>query len=108
MDSELVLAKLESLHRCLERVEAQHIHSLEDLQGSLDKQDIVVLNLERAVQLCVDIAAHLLSETGAPVPDTMAGTFRTLSAQGTLTLSLADKLCKAVGFKNIPSINIRI
>ena len=108
MDSELVLAKLESLHRCLERVEAQHIHSLEDLQGSLDKQDIVVLNLERAVQLCVDIAAHLLSETGAPVPDTMAGTFRTLSAQGTLTPSLADKLCKAVGFKNIPSINIRI
>ena len=38
MDSELVLAKLESLHRCLERVEAQHIHSLEDLQGSLDKR----------------------------------------------------------------------
>lgn len=101
MDSELVLAKLESLHRCLERVEAQHIHSLEDLQGSLDKQDIVVLNLERAVQLCVDIAVHLLSETGAPVPDTMAGTFRTLSAQGTLTPSLADKLCKAVGFRNI-------
>ena len=35
------------------------------------------------------------------MPDTMAGTFRTLSAQGTLTLSLADKLCKAVGFRNI-------
>lgn len=59
------------------------------------------MQMEREVQLCVDIAAHLLSETGAPVPDTMAGTFRTLSAQGTLTLSLADKLCKAVGFRNI-------
>lgn len=59
------------------------------------------MQMERAVQLCVDIAVHLLSETGAPVPDTMAGTFRTLSAQGTLSLSLADKLCKAVGFRNI-------
>ena len=45
MDKELVLAKLESLYRCIQRVESQHITSLEELQLSLDKQDIAILNL---------------------------------------------------------------
>ena len=101
MDRELVLAKLESLRRCLERVESQRIVSLEDLQQSPDKQDIAVLNVGRSVQLCVDIASHLLAETGALVPDTMAGAFRGLAAQGILETSLAEKLGKAVGFRNI-------
>ena len=79
MDKELVLAKLESLYRCIERVESQHITSLEELQLSLDKQDIAVLNLERAVQLCVDIASHILSDAGGLVPDTMAGTFQAVT-----------------------------
>ena len=101
MDKELVLAKLESLYRCIERVESQHITSLEELQLSLDKQDIAVLNLERAVQLCVDIASHILSDAGGLVPDTMAGTFQALAAQGILDEALGEKLRKSVGFRNI-------
>ena len=101
MDSELVLAKLESLYRCIERVESQHITSLEELQLSLDKQDIAVLNLERAVQLCVDIASHILSDAGGLVPDTMAGTFQALATQGILDEALGAKLKKSVGFRNI-------
>lgn len=101
MDKEMVLAKLESLRRCLERVESQHIASLRDLQESLDKQDIVVLNVERAVQLCVDIASHLLAESSGQVPDTMAETFKILASQGMLDTSVAEQLRKAVGFRNI-------
>lgn len=101
MDKEMVLTKLESLRRCLERIEAQQIRSLQDLQENLDKQDITVLNLERAIQLCVDIAAHLLADSGATVPDTMAGTFKSLSLQGVLDKNLAEKLGKSVGFRNI-------
>jgi len=36
-----------------------------------DLQDVPVLNLSRAVQLCVDIAAHLLADSKQPVPATM-------------------------------------
>lgn len=101
MDKEMVLTKLESLRRCLERIEAQQIRSLQDLQENLDKQDITVLNLERAIQLCVDIAAHLLADSGVTVPDTMAGTFKNLALQGVLDKNLAEKLGKSVGFRNI-------
>ena len=96
MDKELVLAKLESLYRCIQRVESQHIISLEELQLSLDKQDIAVLNLERAVQLCVDIASHILADAGGPVPDTMAGTFQSLVTQGILDEALGEKLKKRI------------
>ena len=36
-----------------------------------DLQDVPVLNLSRAVQLCVDIAAHLLADSKQPVPAKM-------------------------------------
>ena len=36
-----------------------------------DLQDVPVLNLSRTVQLCVDIAAHLLADSKQPVPATM-------------------------------------
>lgn len=101
MDKEIVLTKLESLRHCLERIESQQIRSLQDLQENLDKQDITVLNLERAIQLCVDIAAYLLADSRAPVPDTMAGTFKRLALQGVLDKSLAEKLGRSVGFRNI-------
>ena len=59
------------------------------------------MNLERAVQLCVDIASHILSDAGGLVPDTMAGTFQALATQGILDEALGAKLKKSVGFRNI-------
>ena len=40
-----------------------------------DIQDILVLNLTRAVQLCVDIGSHVISESDEPAPSTMGDVF---------------------------------
>ena len=55
MDSDVVTAKLESLRRCIERVRTRTPASVEELSTDHDAQDIICLNLERAVQACVDI-----------------------------------------------------
>ena len=72
-----------------------------ELNSSHDAQDIICLNLERAVRTCVDIAAHIVSDSECAVPDTMAGTFDTLERQGTLPRELAERMRRAVGFRNI-------
>ena len=71
------------------------------LEHDPDLQDIIVLNLNRAVPLCVDMATHLLSSTGEPVPETMSQAFRELARLQMLDTDVAERLAKAVGFRNI-------
>jgi uncharacterized protein YutE (UPF0331/DUF86 family) len=102
MSHEVLLAKLDTLARCLDRLQAKTPASLEELQRDVDLQDILMLNLERLVQASVDIATHLIAEKGwTPVPSTMAGTFDVLFQQGAIEVSLRDRLKKSVGFRNI-------
>ena len=101
MDEALVLAKLESLRRCVERIRAKTPSSVQALAEDYDLQDILCVNLERAVQTCVDIAAHILADGNAPAPDSMAAGFDALRKTGYLPEQLAGHLKKSVGFRNI-------
>ena len=100
MDHQIVAEKLESLRRCVRRIEEKRPSTPEALLGDYDLQDILVLNLSRAVQLCVDIAAHLISDLEIPLPNTMGNTFDSLAQAGLLETRLAARLKKAVGFRN--------
>jgi len=101
MDREVVEQKLESLRRCLRRIETKCPADAATLVADIDLQDIVSLNLSRAVQISVDIGAHLIAGMEVPPPDTMGQTFDLLAQQGVLSNELASSLKKAVGFRNI-------
>ena len=75
--------------------------SVEALSASYDAQDILCLNPERAVQACVDIVAHVVSDSECAVPDTMARTFDALERQGIVSQALAERMRRAVGFRNV-------
>ena len=101
MDREIVEQKLESLRRCLQRLEDKCPSSAEILAGDLDLQDIVALNLSRAVQISVDIGAHLIAGMNVSPPGTMGQTFDILAQANVITGEIATNLKKAVGFRNI-------
>ena len=71
------------------------------LAADADAQDIVALNLTRAVQQCVDIAAHIIAERNIPAPETMGQGFERLAQTGVITPELAIRMKHAVGFRNI-------
>ena len=66
-----------------------------------DLQDILAMNLTRAVQVCVDIDAHLIATRDVPPPDTMGQTFDVLARAGILSADPAARMKKSVGFRNI-------
>lgn len=101
MDRRLIEEKLESLRRCVARVGEKCPDTADQLASDADAQDIVAINLTRAVQLCVDIASYLLSERDAPAPSTMGEAFDNLAGLGLLEPALAQRLKKAVGFRNV-------
>ena len=101
MDEAVIAAKLESLRHCVARIRGKTPPSVQVLAADFDLQDVICVNLERAVQTCVDIAAHILADSELPVPDSMAAGFDALQKLGYLPEQVAMPLKKAVGFRNI-------
>ena len=101
MDRNVINRKLNSLARCVRRIETKRPQTPEQLVSDIDLQDILSLNIERAVQLCVDIGAHLLADLELPPPETMGQVFQRLAEHHIIPNSGADALRKAVGFRNL-------
>lgn len=101
MDKLILAEKLEALRRCVQRVEARRPDSVEALQGDVDRQDILALNLTRAVQLCVDAAGVVVADSEQPAPQTMGQAFDALARMGVIDEGLAQRMRAAVGFHNI-------
>jgi len=101
MDQLILAEKIESLRRCIKRIEDKKPESVDLLMQNLDLQDILVLNLTRAVQLSVDIGSHIISNTDESAPQTMGEVFTTLNKLGVITAETSQQLKKAVGFRNV-------
>ena len=101
MDRVVIHQKLDSLRRCLARIRSKEPISLGVLQKDYDLQDIVSLNLTRAVQMAVDIGAHMVSAQMQAAPATMGETFDQLGRMGVITEELVLQLKKSVGFRNV-------
>ena len=91
MDRALIEQKVESLRQCTQRIHDKCPPLAEDLVRDIDAQDIIAVNLTRAVQLCVDIAAHWIAASGLPAPQTMGEAFARLADAGVLDAGRARR-----------------
>jgi uncharacterized protein YutE (UPF0331/DUF86 family) len=98
---DVVIRKLDTVSRCLSRVIEHTPTSLEILLEDYTRQDVIVLNLERAVQACVDIGLHIFSKRSEPIPDSMGEVFVHLGRIGIIDKATAVSLKGAVGFRNV-------
>lgn len=101
MDKNVLYSKVESLRLCVERIQRKTPASVDVFAADPDLQDIVCLNLERAVQVCVDIAAHIIADLDVAAPATMADSFEKLHVAGFIDGNVCRRMQKAVGFRNI-------
>ena len=93
--------KIDSILRCINRIESRLPETKKLFLQDLDAQDVVVLNLTRVIQLCVDIAMHIIAQSNTESPQTMSQSFVKLEQLGVLDKMLANKMQKSVGFRNI-------
>lgn len=101
MTLDVLHQKIESLRNCIERIESKKPFTAEDLRKNFDLQDIISINLERAVQTCVDLASHLLAENNGPTPVTMAQAFTLLADKKIISEEVSSALVKSVGLRNL-------
>ncbi len=101
MDNMLIFNKIESLRQCINRIRDKTPETVGRLESDLDLQDIITVNLERAVQMSVDIASHIIADIESPAPETMAEAFVILEKNSFITGDVSEKMQKAVAFRNI-------
>jgi len=74
VDRDILIEKVSIIQRCLKRINDVTGLSVSSLD-SVDVQDIFVLNLQRAIQAAIDIAAHIIAFQGLGMPDTLKDHF---------------------------------
>jgi uncharacterized protein YutE (UPF0331/DUF86 family) len=95
-----ILAKMATIQKCLARigeVTGFDPYSLDDM----DKQDIFVLNLQRAVRAAIAIAAQITASSAIGIPQNIAGIFLQLHRARIIDEPLLIRMHDMADFWNV-------
>jgi uncharacterized protein YutE (UPF0331/DUF86 family) len=101
VDKALVFRKIASLLEYQKQVGEYSAITVEQYRGDWKIQRIIERTLQMMIELCADIANHVISDNGLRTPETYADTFRVLAENSILTrdqLAVMEKMAK---FRNI-------
>ncbi|BBO81344.1 hypothetical protein DSCO28_19100 [Desulfosarcina ovata subsp. sediminis] len=101
VDKDLILAKVGSIQRHLNRINQKSNVDVGTFKSDMDRQESVMFNLQMAIQNCIDIAAHIVSEEGFGVPGSANEMFYMLEENGLIAHEVTEKMVKAVGLRNL-------
>jgi uncharacterized protein YutE (UPF0331/DUF86 family) len=97
VDADRVLRRLERLEQLIEALEAARADGREALGADVRQELHVEHALQLAIQVCIDVGAHLVSELGLPTPDDYREIFEALSRAQLIDAGLAARLGEAAG-----------
>ena len=101
IDTSLILAKASKVQGHLGRVREKRTVSLDEFLADLDRQESILFNLQMAIQNCIDMAGHIISDQELGVAGSTNEMFYMLQEGGYLTPKLTEKMVAAVGFRNL-------
>ena len=97
---DIILNKIESIKRCIKRI-LEEYDNKEDNLLNYTKQDSIVLNLQRACELSIDLSNCLVSKYSLGIPQSSRESFEILSKHGIIDDLTSLRMKKMVGFRNI-------
>ncbi len=97
----VIIKKISLIRHNLSRLKDKETVSLESLKNDLDIQDIVLHNLQLAIQGCIDVGSHVISDEGWGVAGSLNEIFYILRDKGVIKVDLTKRMVSIVGFRNI-------
>lgn len=101
VDKDILWSKISAMEKHLGRIYAKREVGLPEFLGDLDRQESIRFNLQKAIQNCIDMAAHIVSEEGIGVAGSTNELFYFLEDRGIIDRGLTEKMVRAVGFHNL-------
>jgi uncharacterized protein YutE (UPF0331/DUF86 family) len=101
VEHDVVLAKAGAVDACLQRIADVRGAERAATMRPIDVEEIVVLNLQRACQAVIDLAAHVVATEGYGLIGDLAEAFTLLEKHAVIEGALARRMRAMVGFRNI-------
>ena len=101
MADDVIINKAASLKRCIKRIRDVYAGDARNLHENLTSQESILLNLQRACEVSIDLAMHVIRKRRLGVPKDSSEAFELVQANGLLDRELADSLKRMVGFRNV-------
>ncbi len=117
VDRDLLLRKLANLDQYLTQMTEYRDITIEKYSQDWKTQRVVERTLQIAIEVCLDVATHLIADRGLRVPATYAEAFEVLGDAGLLEPDLKDLMIRMSRFRNLivheytrldPAIVVRI
>ena len=99
-DADIVLAKASTVRKCLATIRRLKAPDAPQLEGWI-VQDVVVLNLQRAAQACLDLANHLITANSWELPRSARHAVEILHEAGVISRDQARIMGSVMGFRNV-------
>ena len=101
VDKTLILRKLAELEEYLGQIKEYASITVNRYSKDWKSQRVVERTLQMMIEICADIAGHIISDKGYRVPATYADTFRVLYENGILNKDLFETMEQMATFRNI-------
>jgi len=101
MGNELVIInKYSIIERCIKRINEIYDNNAKNLEN-FDKQDAIILNLQRACQAAIDIGMYIISVNNLGIPQSQKGIFTILEENKIINSEIAINMRGMLKFRNI-------
>lgn len=98
--NDVIVNKVQSIQRCVRRAREEYAQASDFLED-YTHQDAAILNVLRACEQAIDLAAHVIRKHKLGAPTSSRETFELLRDAGLISSALCDRLNKMIGFRNI-------
>lgn len=98
---DILLNKAAIIERCLKRLDSLYPGHEHELENNFDRQDAILLNLQRACEASIDAGMHLVRIRKLGIPQQSKDAFVLLEKANILEPVLSRQMQAMVGFRNI-------
>ena len=96
----VIINKYESIEKCINRINEEYEGNSENL-SDYRRLDAIVLNVQRACELVIDIAMYIVSTKKLGLPHTKKEAFELLMKNKYIDTETLKKMKGMIGFRNI-------
>ncbi len=100
VDKTLIEQKLETLKEFLLQIENMQFTE-EGLLENIDIQQLLSFRLQQSIEVCIDIATHIIANASLPKAETAKDAFEVLCKNKIISKKTGENMAKAGNFRNL-------
>jgi uncharacterized protein YutE (UPF0331/DUF86 family) len=89
------------IEECLRRLERKRSLTMKEFLEDIDAQDVVLHNLQVAIEACLDIGSHIISENNWQMPEVYSEIPKTLAKYNVIPEKFKSGFIEMVKFRNV-------